>query len=101
MVSSYAAAPGDLEDALSLIEKGAVDVGGMITHRFSLRDIQQGFALAGNPERSLKVMIIPKVRKPDTEGVWNSFFLDEKGVTDDFMTEHASQQQREREPFDF
>ena len=27
-------------------------------------------------------------------------FLDEEGVTDDFMTERASQQQREREPFD-
>ena len=100
VVSSYAAAPGDLKDALSLIEKGAVDVGGMITHRFSLRDIQQGFALAGNPERSLKVMIIPEVRKPDTEGVRDSFFLDEEGVTDDFMTERASQQQWEREPFD-
>lgn len=58
MVSSYAAAPGDLEDALSLIEKGTVDVDRMITHRFSLRDIQQGFALAENPERSLKIMII-------------------------------------------
>ena len=59
IVSSYAAAPGDLEDALSLIEKGAVDVGGMITHRFSLRDIQRGFTLAENPEKSLKIMITP------------------------------------------
>ena len=29
----------------------------------------------------------------------DSFFLSEKGVTDDFMTERASQQQSEREPF--
>ena len=59
VISSYAAAPGDLEDALSLIEKGAVDVGKMITHRFSLRDIQRGFTLAKNPEKSLKIMITP------------------------------------------
>lgn len=59
VVSSYAAAPGDLKDALSLIEKRAVDVGKMITHRFSLKDIQEGFALAEKPEESLKIMITP------------------------------------------
>lgn len=59
VVSSYAAAPEDLEDALSLIEKRAVDVGKMITHRFSLRDIQRGFTLAGNSEKSLKIIITP------------------------------------------
>ena len=59
IVSSYAAAPGDLEDALSLIEKGAVDVEKMITHRFPLRDIREGFALAANPEESLKIMVNP------------------------------------------
>ena len=31
---------------------------------------------------------------------WDSFFLEGEGVTGDFMTERASQQQREREPFD-
>ena len=57
MVSSYAAAPRDLEDALSLIEKGSVNVERMITHRFSLKDIQKGFALAENPEESLKIIV--------------------------------------------
>ncbi len=99
IVSSYAAAPRDLEIALSLIEKGAVDVAGMITHRFSLQDIQQGFALAGNPKRSLKIIIIPQVHKADSESVWNSFFLNEEGATDDFMSERASLEQRERQPF--
>ncbi len=59
VLSSYAAAPGDLEEALSLIEKGAVDVGKMITHRFPLQDIQRGFALAQNPDESLKIIINP------------------------------------------
>ncbi len=31
---------------------------------------------------------------------WGSFFLEGEGVTDDFMAERASQEQREREPFD-
>jgi antitoxin VapB len=30
---------------------------------------------------------------------WDSFFLSENGVTDDFMAERASQEQSEREPF--
>ena len=30
---------------------------------------------------------------------WDSFFLDEEGVSDDFMQERASQEQQEREPF--
>jgi antitoxin VapB len=30
---------------------------------------------------------------------WDSFFLSGKGVTDDFMTERASQEQSERESF--
>jgi antitoxin VapB len=30
---------------------------------------------------------------------WDSFFLSDKGVTDDFMTERASQDQSERESF--
>jgi len=30
---------------------------------------------------------------------WDSFFLSEDGVTDDFMTERASQDQSERESF--
>jgi antitoxin VapB len=33
------------------------------------------------------------------ENSWDSFFLSEKGVTDDFMTERASQEQSERESF--
>ena len=30
---------------------------------------------------------------------WDSFFLSEDGVTDDFMAERATQEQPEREPF--
>ena len=33
------------------------------------------------------------------ENTWDSFFLSEDGVTDDFMRERASQEQSERESF--
>jgi antitoxin VapB len=33
------------------------------------------------------------------ENSWDSFFLSEEGVTDDFMAERATQEQSEREPF--
>jgi antitoxin VapB len=33
------------------------------------------------------------------ENSWDSFFLSEERVSDDFMTERASQEQREREAF--
>lgn len=33
------------------------------------------------------------------ENTWDSFFLSEDGVTDDFMLERASQEQSERESF--
>jgi len=33
------------------------------------------------------------------ENTWDSFFISENGVTDDFMRERASQEQSERESF--
>lgn len=33
------------------------------------------------------------------KNTWDSFFMSEENVTDDFMTERASQEQREREDF--
>lgn len=58
-VSSYAAAPGDMREALGVIERGGVDVEGMITHRLHLSDIQRGFGLAESSSESLKIMIDP------------------------------------------
>ena len=33
------------------------------------------------------------------ENIWDSFFLSDERVTDDFMVERASQEQQEREAF--
>lgn len=59
IVSSYAAAPGDMEEALRVIESGGVDVERMITHRIGLSDIQKGFSLAESSSESLKIIVEP------------------------------------------
>lgn len=59
IVSSYGAAPVDLEEALELIKDGKIDVNGMITHRVKLEDIQRGFKIAGEAKDSLKVIVVP------------------------------------------
>jgi len=60
VTSSYGAAPDDLKESLTLIEKGAVDVRGMITHRFSLEDIRKGFDVVSEGKDSLKVVLNPQ-----------------------------------------
>ena len=59
ILSSYAAAPEDLKQALDLIAKKKVNVRDMITHRLPLTDIQKGFDLVVKPQHSMKVIIEP------------------------------------------
>ncbi len=59
LVSSYGAAPVDLEEALELIKDGKINVKDMITHRVKLVDIQKGFRIAGEAKDSLKVVVVP------------------------------------------
>ncbi len=59
IISSYGAAPVDLEEALELIRDGRIDVKSLITHRLKLEDIQKGFKIAGEAKDSLKVIVIP------------------------------------------
>ena len=58
IVSSYGAAPVDLEESLGLISEGRIDVSDMITHRLKLEDIQKGFKIAGEAKDSLKVVLV-------------------------------------------
>ncbi len=59
LISSYGAAPVDLEEALELIKDGKVNAKDMITHRLRLEDIQKGFRIAGEARDSLKVVVVP------------------------------------------
>jgi L-iditol 2-dehydrogenase len=58
LISSYGAAPVDLEEALELIKDGKINVGDMITDRVKLEDIQRGFKIAGEARNSLKVVAV-------------------------------------------
>jgi len=60
ILSSYAAAPADLKEALKLIAKRKIVVKDMITHRLPLKDIQRGFDLVVHPDHSMKVIIEPQ-----------------------------------------
>ncbi len=59
LLSSYGAAPQDLQKALELIENGTVNVRGMITHKVALSDIKKGFEVASEAKTSLKVVVVP------------------------------------------
>ncbi|MFZ3385126.1 MAG: alcohol dehydrogenase catalytic domain-containing protein [Candidatus Methanoperedens sp.] len=60
IVSSYGAAPIDLEEALLLIKDKRINVMDMITDRVKLEDIQKGFKIAGGARESLKVIVVPE-----------------------------------------
>lgn len=60
VVSSYGAAPVDLEEALGLIKDKKINIRDMITDRVGLEDIQKGFKIAGQARESLKVIVVPK-----------------------------------------
>ncbi len=59
VMSSYAASPRDLKEALRLIAQKKIVVKDMITHRLPLEEIQKGFDLVVRPRDSIKVIIEP------------------------------------------
>jgi L-iditol 2-dehydrogenase len=59
IVSTYAGAPRDLEEAIELLKNKKVKVKDMITHRFPLRKAEEGFKIAAKAKDSIKIIIIP------------------------------------------
>jgi L-iditol 2-dehydrogenase len=57
LTSSYAATPREHLEALQLIKDSKVPVKEMVTHRFGLDRIQEGFRLVAEAKDSLKVII--------------------------------------------
>lgn len=50
--------------------------------------------------KQVNVRVVGKDRiLSPVENTWDSFFLSEEGVTDDFIEERATQEQKEREAF--
>ncbi len=60
LVTSYAAAPEDIKNAIELIRTHKVRVSDMITHRLGLAETGLGFKLVAEAKESLKVIIEPQ-----------------------------------------
>ena len=56
---SYGAATNDIEKTISLYKKGKINFKDMITHRFPLSKITEGFLLVERAEKSIKVVVNP------------------------------------------
>ncbi len=52
--------PEETEEALNLIASGKVNRNILITHKFPLDKAPEAFKMQGNPEESVKVMVIPE-----------------------------------------
>jgi L-iditol 2-dehydrogenase len=59
LVTSYGAAPRDLDEAMKLIADKIVEVGDMVTHALPLEKAQEGFKLVADAKDSLKVLLKP------------------------------------------
>jgi L-iditol 2-dehydrogenase len=60
IVFSYAAVTRDINEAIELFKAKKINVLDMITHRFGLVDIQKGFDLVAQADKSIKVIIEPQ-----------------------------------------
>jgi len=60
MMTSYAAAPEDIKNAIELIRTHKVRVSDMITHRLGLAETGLGFKLVADAKDSIKVIIEPQ-----------------------------------------
>ena len=59
VITSYGAAPRDLEEALKLIKNRRIQVDDLITHILPLQDAQEGFKLVAEAKESIKVILKP------------------------------------------
>jgi L-iditol 2-dehydrogenase len=57
--TSYGAAPNDLEESLTILVEGKLNVKDMITHKLSLLQAAEGFRLMTEANKSLKVILEP------------------------------------------
>ncbi|SRR5581483_9169435 len=61
IVTSYAASPDDIKEAIDLLQSRRVVVSDMITHRLGIADAGRGFELVANAGDSIKVIIDPAI----------------------------------------
>ena len=59
LISTYAASPRDLAEALRMIAGGRLEMDKLITHRLPLKDTVDGFQLMVKGQESMKVIVDP------------------------------------------
>ena len=59
VMTSYAAAPGDLIESIELIKNNKINVRDMVTHRLKFNEIQKGFNIVAEAKDSIKVIVEP------------------------------------------
>lgn len=60
LLTSYGASPVDLDSALTLISRGRVALGGLVTHKLTFDEGQKGFQLVAEAQDSIKVIFEPQ-----------------------------------------
>jgi L-iditol 2-dehydrogenase len=58
IVTSYSCGPDDTKKALGFIEKGIVSSEKLVTHKFSIEEIEQAYRIVAQARDSLKVLIV-------------------------------------------
>ena len=58
IITSYSCGPDDTREACSLIDKGIVSAGKLVTHRFPVEATGEAFRLTARAENSLKALIV-------------------------------------------
>ncbi len=59
MMTSYGAAPKDLEESIKIIASGKINLKEMVTHKLRLDEIGKGFQIVAEAKDSIKVIIEP------------------------------------------
>lgn len=58
VITSYSCGPSETAAACDLIERGIVSAGKLVTHRFSIENTAEAFALTSLAQNSLKVLVV-------------------------------------------
>ena len=60
IMTSYGAAPNDLEESIKIISSGKLNLKEMITHRLKFDEVGKGFQLVAEAKDSIKVIVEPQ-----------------------------------------
>jgi L-iditol 2-dehydrogenase len=60
ITTTYAGSPRDIVEAIELLRSKRVEISDMVTHRFPLEEVGEGFELVAKADESIKVVVEPQ-----------------------------------------